>query len=71
GELVLQSGRYRDQPQNLADVRARLVAMLLECREPAKPRKKTRPTAGSRRRRREAKTRQSEKKQNRRQRFDS
>ncbi|MEM6472920.1 MAG: alternative ribosome rescue aminoacyl-tRNA hydrolase ArfB [Planctomycetota bacterium] len=70
GELVLQSGRHRDQPQNLADVRSRLVSMLLSCREPAKPRKKTRPTAGSRRRRREAKTRQSEKKQSRNVRFD-
>ncbi|MEO1617004.1 MAG: alternative ribosome rescue aminoacyl-tRNA hydrolase ArfB [Planctomycetota bacterium] len=70
GELVLQSGRYRDQPQNLADVRSRLVSMLLECREPAKPRRKTRPTAGSRRRRREAKTQQSEKKKNRRLRYD-
>jgi ribosome-associated protein len=70
GELVLHSDRHRDQPQNLADVRYRLVEMLLECRRPPKRRKKTRPTKGSQRRRLEAKTQLSEKKQRRRQRFD-
>ncbi|QEF97093.1 Peptidyl-tRNA hydrolase ArfB [Stieleria maiorica] len=70
GELVLHSERYRDQPRNLADARLRLVEMLLECREPPKKRKKTRPTLGSKRRRKEAKTQLSQKKQSRRQRFD-
>lgn len=70
GDLVIHSERYRDQPRNLADARFRLVQMLLECREPAKPRKKTRPTSGSKRRRREAKTKLSQKKQNRRISFD-
>ncbi len=70
GEIVLQSDRYRDQPRNLADAQSRLVQMLLEVREPARPRKATRPTAGSRRRRREAKQKQSQKKQSRRARFD-
>lgn len=70
GELVLHSDRYRDQPSNLADVRFKLVEMLLECRQPAKPRKKTRPTAGSKRRRKEAKTKLSQKKQGRRMKFD-
>ena len=70
GELVLHSDRFRDQPQNLADARFRLVEMLLECREPPRPRKKTRPTLGSRRRRQKAKTEHSQKKQNRRMRFD-
>ena len=69
GELVLHSERYRDQPRNLADARFRLVEMLLECREPAKKRKKTRPTLGSKRRRKEAKTKLSQKKQSRRQSF--
>lgn len=70
GELVLHSERYRDQTRNLADARLRLVELLLQCREPAKPRKKTRPTLGSKRRRKESKTKLSEKKQGRRQRFD-
>ena len=70
GELVIHSERYRDQPRNLADARFRLTQMLLECREPAKQRKKTKPTAGSRRRRKEAKTKQSQKKQSRRISFD-
>ena len=69
GELVLHSERYRDQPRNLADARFRLVQLLLECREPATPRKKTRPTAGSRRRRKESKTKLSQKKQGRRMNF--
>lgn len=70
GELVLHSERYRDQPRNLADARYRLTQMLLECREPAKKRKTTKPTAGSRRRRKEAKQRQSQKKGERRTRWD-
>ncbi|MEL6108133.1 MAG: alternative ribosome rescue aminoacyl-tRNA hydrolase ArfB [Planctomycetota bacterium] len=70
GELVLHSERYRDQPRNLADARYRLTQMLLECREPAKKRKATKPTAGSRRRRKEAKQRQSQKKDSRRSRWD-
>ena len=70
GEFVLHSDRYRDQPRNLADARFRLVEMLLECREPAKPRKKTRPTLGSQRRRQESKTKLSQKKQGRRLKFD-
>ncbi|MCO8122275.1 aminoacyl-tRNA hydrolase [Stieleria sp. TO1_6] len=70
GELVLHSERYRDQPRNLADARQRLVELLLDCREPAKQRKKTRPTLGSKRRHKEAKTQKSQKKQNRSMRFD-
>ncbi|KAA5546174.1 aminoacyl-tRNA hydrolase [Roseiconus nitratireducens] len=71
GELVLHSDRFRDQAQNLSDVRYRLTEMLLEVRRPPKRRKKTRPTKGSLRRRREAKTQLSQKKQRRRERFDA
>jgi len=67
GKLVLHSERYRDQGRNLADVRARLVEMLLDCQSPPKQRKATRPTLGSQRRRLEQKKQQSQKKQNRRQ----
>ncbi len=66
GEIVLHSDRYRDQGRNLADVRNKLVAMLLECQAPPKIRKATRPTKGSQRRRLEQKQRQSQKKERRR-----
>lgn len=62
GELVLHSEKTRDQIRNLADVRNRLVSMLLECRLPPKTRKATRPTLGSKKRRIEGKRRQSQKK---------
>jgi len=63
GELVLHSEKTRDQIRNLADVRLRLVEMLLECRVPPKKRKVTRPTLGSKKRRVEGKRRLSQKKQ--------
>lgn len=66
GELVVHSEKYRDQPRNLADCRRRLAELLLECAAPPLPRKKTRPTLGSKRRRLDAKRRQSEKKSGRR-----
>lgn len=65
GQLVLHSEQYRDQSRNLADVRARLVSMLLACQSAPKARKKTRPTKGSQRRRLEQKRQHSEKKQRR------
>jgi ribosome-associated protein len=66
GEIVLHSERYRDQGRNLADVRQKLVEMLLECQSPPKARKATRPTKGSQRRRLNEKRRHSEKKEGRR-----
>tara|TARA_R110002049_G_scaffold309268_1_gene519502 strand:- start:4078 stop:4509 length:432 start_codon:yes stop_codon:yes gene_type:complete len=66
GELVLHSEKYRDQGRNLADVRSRLVEMLLSCQSAPKRRKPTRPTLGSQRRRLDQKKQQSQKKQNRR-----
>jgi ribosome-associated protein len=66
GELVLHSERYRDQGRNLTDVRQKLTEMLLECQAAPKPRKATRPTRSSQRRRLDEKSRQSQKKQNRR-----
>lgn len=62
GELVLHSDKTRDQFRNLADVRSRLVGMLLECRVPPKTRTATRPTLGSKKRRIEGKRRLSDKK---------
>jgi ribosome-associated protein len=65
GELVLHSDRYRDQARNLADVRRRLVEMLLECQSPPTRRRPTRPTLGSKKRRLENKRQRSDKKQSR------
>ncbi len=70
GELVLHSDRHRDQPSNLADVRYRLIEMLLEVRKPPQKRKRTRPTLGSKRRRLKNKKEHSQKKQSRRASFD-
>ena len=72
GQIVIHSEKYRDQPRNLADVRQKLTNMLLETQSAPKTRKPTRPSKGSQRRRLEAKTRQGQKKQNRRKdiRFD-
>jgi ribosome-associated protein len=66
GELVLHSEQYRDQSRNLADVRRKLVNMLLECQSAPKSRKATQPTRGSQRRRLQQKRRQSERKVSRR-----
>lgn len=62
GDLVLQSDRFRDRLRNLADVRQRLVEMLLDCQSPPTPRKATRPSLGSKKRRLASKQQQSEKK---------
>ncbi len=70
GELILHSDRTRDQTRNLADVRSRLVSLLLECRAAPVPRRKTKPTKGSVRRRLESKKQTSQKKQNRGGRYD-
>lgn len=65
GELVLHSERYRDQGRNLTDVRQKLLGMLLSCQSAPKKRKATRPTLASKRRRLDAKSRQSKKKRDR------
>ena len=65
GQLVLHSDQYRDQSRNLADVRSRLVAMLLDCQAAPRRRKQTQPTRGSQRRRLEQKRQHSEKKRRR------
>ena len=65
-ELLLQSQRYRDQPRNIEDCRERLRAMILRALEAPTPRRATRPTRGSRRRRLADKREQSARKQQRR-----
>jgi ribosome-associated protein len=66
GDLVIHSDRYRDQPRNITDCRARLVEMLLSCAAPPVARKNTVPTAASQRRRVADKRKRAEKKSGRR-----
>jgi ribosome-associated protein len=55
GELVITSQRYRDQERNRQDCLEKLRAWLLQALIPPRPRKATRPTKASRRRRIETK----------------
>jgi ribosome-associated protein len=51
GEFVISSQRYRDQPRNIADCYEKLQALLRTAAARPVRRKKTKPTASSRRRR--------------------
>jgi ribosome-associated protein len=51
GEFVISSQRYRDQPRNIADCYEKLQALLRTAAVRPVRRKKTKPTASSRRRR--------------------
>ncbi|MYZ47980.1 alternative ribosome rescue aminoacyl-tRNA hydrolase ArfB [Propylenella binzhouense] len=51
GVIVIFADRFRTQERNRADALARLVALLREAAIQPKPRRPTRPTAASRRRR--------------------
>ncbi len=66
GDLVISSQRFRDRGRNIADCIAKLRDMLAEVAQPPTPRKATRPTRGSKVRRRRRKDAQSQKKQLRR-----
>lgn len=66
GELIISSQRFRDQPRNTADVRAKLRDMLAAVASPPKKRKPTRPTKASVERRIKSKQTMARKKQLRR-----
>ena len=66
GDLVIAAQEYRDQERNRQACLDRLTAMLLEVATPPRPRRATRPTAGSRKRRHAAKKRTSQIKSTRR-----
>jgi ribosome-associated protein len=59
GALIVTSERHRTQALNRADAREKLRALLLAALERPKPRVATRPTAGARRRRLDAKARRA------------
>lgn len=60
GVVVIKAQTHRSQPRNQADALARLQALLDEALAPQLPRKPTRPTLASKRRRLEGKSRRGE-----------
>ena len=65
GELVLQSQRFRDRGRNVADCLEKLREMLDAVAMPPKPRKPTKPSGASRKRRLESKRHRSQVKRRR------
>jgi ribosome-associated protein len=65
GVLVITANRHRTQERNREDARTRLVELIRQATERPKPRRPTRPTLGSKKRRLEAKSQRSEVKRNR------
>jgi ribosome-associated protein len=63
GRVRIVSQATRDQLKNLEDAREKLAALIREALVVPVPRRATRPTLGSKRRRAEQKRRQSQKKQ--------
>ncbi|MEO0324556.1 MAG: alternative ribosome rescue aminoacyl-tRNA hydrolase ArfB [Myxococcota bacterium] len=66
GRIALQSDGQRSQSGNLEAARTRLRALVLEALTPPKRRRPTKPSRGAKRRRLDAKRRQSDKKRARR-----
>jgi len=66
GELIITSQLTRDQDRNRDDCLEKLRAIILQALIVPKPRKKTKPSRGSKRRRLQDKKRRSDVKQNRR-----
>lgn len=62
GVLLITSQRYRDQSRNIQDCLDKLRALILEVSTPPKPRRPSKPTQGSKVRRRKAKEATSQKK---------
>ena len=60
GAIVITASSFRSQNQNREDATARLVALLKAAAIPPKRRKATRPTLGSKERRLQSKSHQSE-----------
>lgn len=65
GVLVIRAHRFRSREANRQDALDRLVALLQKAAVPPKPRRATRPTLGSVRRRLDSKRREGEKKRGR------
>jgi ribosome-associated protein len=70
GELILSCQVHREQSRNLEACREMLRNLILEAIKPIIPRKPTRPSAGSQRRRMEEKKQTGQKKKNRAERWE-
>jgi ribosome-associated protein len=60
GVLIIEARRFRTQEQNRADATERLIALVQKSLEAPKPRRKTRPTTGSREKRLQSKKKRSD-----------
>ena len=65
GDLLVTSDRERDQHRNLEDAKEKLAALIRAALVPPTPRRKTKPTLGSKKRRLTEKSRRSDVKQGR------
>jgi ribosome-associated protein len=65
GVLVIDARRFRTQERNRADARERLAALIRDAATPPKPRRATRPTLASRKKRLESKAQRSQVKKGR------
>lgn len=70
GDLLISSQRFRDAGRNVADCLEKLRGMLAEAAAAPRPRKPTKPTAASIRRRLDQKRKHSQKKRRRRPEWD-
>ena len=70
GVLIIQAQRHRTQERNRSDALERLVDMVQSAALPPTPRRKTKPTKASKRRRLDGKRMQGDKKKLRRSRDD-
>jgi ribosome-associated protein len=66
GILIIEARRFRTQEQNRQDAVNRLIRLIQTAAEKPKPRRKTRPTVASKKRRLDTKHRRSETKSRRR-----
>ena len=60
GVLIIDARSHRTQEANRREALERLIGMLIQASEEPRPRKKTRPTSASRKRRMQSKRRRSE-----------
>jgi ribosome-associated protein len=70
GDFILTSDRFRSQLRNREDVCERLASMMRQIRQPFAARKKTKPSRAARERRLKDKRHRSERKRERRTRYD-
>ncbi len=68
--LIVSADAHRERGRNTADAWQRLTDLLVDASKPPKVRRSTRPSRGARERRLQENRRQSDKKRQRRERFD-